>query len=68
EHDWYPGRSGSYEWEFLDEGGGAAESAPLPLVLSLVPDSAPSVALVLPGVDTTLALSMKQPLAIQVAD
>jgi hypothetical protein len=68
EHAWYPRRSGSYAWEFLDEGGAAAESAPLPLVLSLVPDSVPSVALVLPGVDTTLALSMKQPLAIQVAD
>ncbi len=66
--EWYPGRSGIYTWLFTDDSGAPAESEPLPLELSLVPDLAPSVALVVPGVDTVLALTMKQPLAIQVAD
>lgn len=65
---WYPGASGVYVWEFRDVNGAPAESEPFPLELTLVPDSAPSVDLVMPGVDTVLALSMKQPLAIQVSD
>jgi len=65
---WYPGRSGVYDWVFLDAGGAPAETAPLPLELALLPDSAPRIDIVHPGVDTVLALSMKQPLAIQAAD
>ena len=66
--EWIPRQSGSYAWRFVDVDGGLAEVAPPPLNLTLVPDSAPDVELLLPGRDTLLPVSRRQPLLIEAAD
>lgn len=68
EGDWTPRASGTYPWRFTDVEGGPAEVAPLPLELTLVSDSAPSVAVLLPGRDTILPVSLRQPLVLEAAD
>ena len=68
EGDWVPRTSGTYPWRFTDVEGGEAEVAPLPLELTLVPDSAPAVAVLLPGRDTILPVSLRQPLVLEAAD
>lgn len=65
---WTPTRSGAYPWLFLDGAGVPAEMAPEPLDILMVADSAPSVAILLPGQDTVLPLSLRQPLVIDARD
>ena len=68
EGDWRPRASGVYPWHFTDTEGDPAEVAPPPLELLLVPDSAPDVAVLVPGKDTLLPVSLRQPLVLQAAD
>jgi hypothetical protein len=63
-----PRRSGRYGWRFADADGGGAELSPSPLDITLVADLAPVVEITLPGADTVLPISLKQPLVIQAAD
>lgn len=66
--EWRPSRSGTFVWRFQDAAGGPAEIEPEPLELSIVPDSAPTVSILLPGQDTVLPLSLRQPLVVDVRD
>ncbi|HSM07137.1 MAG TPA: hypothetical protein VK858_21095 [Longimicrobiales bacterium] len=63
-----PGRSGTYDWRFFDAEGNAAALVPPPLEVTLVPDSAPHVAIVLPAADTLLPSSLRQPLVLEASD
>ncbi len=63
-----PMRSGEYGWSFLDGEGDPAALLPPPLVLSLVPDSMPSVRIALPAQDTLLPSNLRQPLVLEAAD
>jgi hypothetical protein len=65
---WTPRESGTFSWLFLDRAGAAAEIQPEPLEILMVPDSVPSVAILLPGQDTVLPLSLRQPLVIDARD
>jgi hypothetical protein len=65
---WTPRRGGLFSWEFLDAAQGPAEVQPEPLEIRLVPDSIPSVAILLPGQDTILPLSLRQPLVVDARD
>ena len=65
---WVPGASGVYLWRFSDAQGAAPEVVPEPIELELVPDAAPLVEIVEPGVDTVLAADLRQPVGIEVAD
>lgn len=65
---WVPPRSGTYGWRFLDGEGSPAALTPPPLELTLVPDSAPRVDIVLPAPDTLLPTSLRQPLVLEAAD
>ncbi len=66
--DWTPRESGAFSWLFLDRAGAPAEIQPDPLDILMVPDSAPSIAFLLPGQDTVLPLSLRQPLVIDARD
>ena len=68
EGSWIPRASGVYPWRFTDTEGDPAEVAPPPLELTLVPDSAPDVAVLVPGKDTLLPVSLRQPLVLEAAD
>ena len=68
EGNWIPRASGVYPWRFTDTEGDPAEVAPAPLELTLVPDSAPHVAVLVPGKDTLLPVSLRQPLVLEAAD
>ena len=68
EGSWRPPVSGVYPWHFLDTEGDPAEVAPPPLDLTVVPDSAPDVAVLVPGKDTLLPVSLRQPLVVEAAD
>ena len=68
EGEWVPRESGRYTWRFVDVDGGLAEVAPPPLELTLVPDSVPGVELLLPGKDTLLPVSRRQPLLVEATD
>ena len=68
EGSWVPDRSGTYSWEFTDEGGGEAAVAPEPLVIDLIPDQPPAVEIVYPGADTIMPIDLRQPLVIQTQD
>ena len=68
EGNWSPGASGVYSWHFTDTEGDPAEVAPPPLELTIVPDSAPDVAVLVPGKDTLLPVSLRQPLVLEAAD
>jgi hypothetical protein len=63
-----PRRSGRYGWAFHDERGDPAALAPVELVLHLVADAPPAVAITLPAPDTLLPLTLRQPLVIQTSD
>ena len=65
---WTPRVDGVFSWSFQDDSGDAAEIQPGPLVVTLVPDSAPHVAISLPGRDTILPLSLRQPLILEATD
>ncbi len=68
EGNWIPRASGVYPWRFIDTEGDPAEVAPAPLVMTLVSDSAPHVAVLVPGKDTLLPVSLRQPLVLEAAD
>jgi hypothetical protein len=65
---WTPRVSGLYEWRFIGVDGEPAEVLPPPLGLTMVPDSAPIISVLLPGRDTLLPVSLRQPLVLQAAD
>lgn len=68
EGTWVPRASGTYTWTFADEQGGPAATRPDPLEVLLLPDSAPGVTIPIPGRDTVLPLTLKQPLIIEAHD
>lgn len=65
---WSPLRGGRYVWRFLDEEGAPAAMEPEPLDITLLPDSAPAVAIPIPGRDTILPLTLRQPLILEARD
>jgi len=65
---WTPRVQGLFDWAFRDLTGAAAELQPEPLEISLVPDSVPTIAILLPGQDTVLPLSLQQPLVVDARD
>jgi hypothetical protein len=65
---WTPRRGGVFSWEFLDASQAPAEVQPEPLEIRLVADSLPSIAILLPGQDTILPLSLRQPLVVDARD
>jgi hypothetical protein len=65
---WVPRASGRYTWTFLDAQGGRPEVVPEPLEVELVPDAAPFVDILEPGVDTVLSFDLRQPIGIEAAD
>jgi len=65
---WTPAVQGLFDWAFRDRAGEAAELQPEPLEISLVPDSVPTIAILLPGQDTVLPLSLQQPLVVDARD
>jgi hypothetical protein len=66
--DWTPTETGTFEWVFVDGAGTPAEIQPEPLEILMVSDSVPSVAILLPGQDTVLPLSLRQPLVVDARD
>jgi hypothetical protein len=65
---WMPMRGGVFPWVFLDQARTPAEIQPEPLEILLVPDSIPGVAILIPGQDTVLPLSLTQPLVVDARD
>ena len=65
---WRPNRDGTFAWYFRDETGAPAEIQPEPIEILMVPDSAPSVSILLPGRDTILPLNRRQPLILDARD
>ncbi len=65
---WRPEASGVYVWSFLDTDGQPAALQPEPLELTLLGDSVPLVDIPLPGQDTLLPPSLRQPLIIRAQD
>jgi hypothetical protein len=68
EGTWTPTAGGRYLWRFRDARGERPDITPEPLGIELVPDAAPFLAIVAPGVDTVLASDLRQPLTIEAAD
>jgi len=68
EGQWTPRVSGLYEWRFIGVDGEPAEVLPPPLGLTIVPDSAPDISVLLPGRDTLLPASLRQQLLLEAAD
>lgn len=68
EGTWVPSRSGTYDWSLIDEDGARPDGPADPIDLTLVRDSAPSIAIAYPGRDTLLPLSLRQPLVIEARD
>ena len=65
---WSPRVSGSYEWRFTGVDGEEVEVLPPPLGLTVVPDLAPDISVLLPGRDTLLPVSLRQPLVLEASD
>ena len=65
---WMPRVSGIYEWRFTGVDGEPAEILPPPIGLTMVPDSAPDISVLLPGRDTLLPVSLRQPLVLEASD
>ena len=63
-----PGASGDWRLDVTTADGAPLEGEPPELWLRVVPDSAPIVTVPVPGRDTTLPLSLRQPLVIDVRD
>ncbi len=63
-----PARSGVWRLDVSAADGSLIEGTVPELSLRVVPDSAPLVAVPVPGRDTTLPLSLRQPLVIDVRD
>src|SRR2546427_11893735 len=63
-----PSASGTWQLELATADGTLLEGDALELRLSVVPDSAPVVSVPVPGRDTTLPLSLRQPLVIDARD
>ncbi|HYK82226.1 MAG TPA: hypothetical protein VEU55_03710 [Gemmatimonadales bacterium] len=63
-----PTTGGSWRLELATVDGTPLEGEPPELRLRIVPDSAPVVAVPVPGRDTTLPLSLRQPLVIDARD
>ncbi len=63
-----PAQSGTWLLSLATADGAPLEDMPPQLALRLVPDSAPVVAVPVPGHDTTLPFSLVQPLVIDVHD
>jgi hypothetical protein len=59
---------GSWGWDIVGSGGDALEGEPDSLRFTTVPDSAPLVRIVHPGVDTVLSVTMTQPLVVNARD
>jgi hypothetical protein len=63
-----PARSGEYHLSLVTESGAAVAGDSVRLPVRLVPDSAPTVDIPVPGADTLAPLSLKLPLVIDVRD
>lgn len=63
-----PTGSGVWMLELATADGASMEGGAPELVLRMIPDSAPVVTLPIPGRDTTLPLSLKQPLVVDAHD
>jgi len=63
-----PGSSGTWLLDLAPASGTPLEGDPAELRLAIVPDSAPIVTVPVPGRDTTLPLSLRQPLVIDARD
>jgi hypothetical protein len=65
---WTPRRTGRFTWKFADAEGAPAEIRPDPLEITVVADSAPAIAIPLPGRDTILPMDLRQPLVLEARD
>ena len=65
---WAPRTNGVFDWQFRDISGTEAVIYPEPVEIVLVPDSIPNVAILLPGQDTVMPLSLRQPLVVDGRD
>ena len=65
---WTPRANGLFDWQFRDISGTEAVIYPDPVEIVMVPDSAPNVAILLPGQDTVMPLSLRQPLVVDGRD
>jgi hypothetical protein len=65
---WVPRRGGQYGWSFVGLDGESAELSPEPLQIRLIGDDAPRLEMLLPGRDTILSASLRQPLVIDASD
>lgn len=65
---WRPTVAGRFGWSFRDARGGPAALQPDSLDIDLLPDSAPVVAIPLPGSDTVMPLGQRQPLIVEARD
>jgi len=61
-------RPGSWGWDIVSSAGATLEAEPDSLRFLILPDSAPRVEVVYPGVDTVLSLTMTQPLLVDARD
>jgi hypothetical protein len=65
---WVPLESGLFRWEFEDLTGARPELQPDPLELTLVSDMGPEITMLMPGRDTVLSASYRQPLVMEATD
>ena len=65
---WAPDRSGAYAWQFEDVAGGAAATAPPPLLIEVAADLPPRVEIAYPGPDTLAPVDLRQPLVVRAED
>ena len=65
---WTPRANGLFDWQFRDISGTEAVIYPDPVEIVMVSDSAPNVAILLPGQDTVMPLSLRQPLVVDGRD
>src|SRR5437879_1771415 len=63
-----PAASGTWRLDLAAADGGPLEGAAAGLELRVIPDSAPVVLVPVPGRDTTLPLSLRQPLVVDARD
>ena len=63
-----PSRSGQYRLQLVTRSGGPLAGDSVFLPIRIIPDSAPSVSVPVPGVDTIAPLSLRLPLVIEAQD